>query len=232
MPSWVSAATCMKCKKKGHLAFNCPPKYSYKVRKSDQNKTSFNKSKQDNKPKEESAALVKEFAGMAYSCKHRGSYQNRFSKHSNPSFKNKTHPDTNYKNKKSRVPTYITIPNQQNNQKKSATHWDHRKSYNHHKIRVKIFTLKETNDDLKKQFYHLLFKNGDSCSGLRKTISQVLCKLNNRNLTSILWLMSNMKTNYHSKTLKNHGRNNNRYGKDGNNLFRKNQRKSSNITPP
>ena len=31
MPTWVSNAICMKCKKKGHLSFNCPPKYTCKV---------------------------------------------------------------------------------------------------------------------------------------------------------------------------------------------------------
>ena len=34
MPDWVSKATCRKCKKKGHLAFNCPPKYENKPYKS------------------------------------------------------------------------------------------------------------------------------------------------------------------------------------------------------
>ena len=33
MPEWVSKMTCAKCKKKGHFAFNCPPKYNNKVRK-------------------------------------------------------------------------------------------------------------------------------------------------------------------------------------------------------
>ena len=30
MPEWVSKADCKKCKKKGHLSFNCPPKYDNK----------------------------------------------------------------------------------------------------------------------------------------------------------------------------------------------------------
>ena len=34
MPDWVSKAVCSKCKKKGHLAFNCPPKYDNKCIKS------------------------------------------------------------------------------------------------------------------------------------------------------------------------------------------------------
>ena len=33
MPQWAKFSTCMKCKKKGHLAFNCPPKYNCKIRK-------------------------------------------------------------------------------------------------------------------------------------------------------------------------------------------------------
>lgn len=53
----------MKCKKKGHLAFNYPPEYSHKMRRTGQNKTSSNKGKQSNRPKEESTALVKEFTG-------------------------------------------------------------------------------------------------------------------------------------------------------------------------
>ena len=58
----------MQCKKKGHIAFNCPPKYNCKVRKSPMNKKkSFNKSNSKTQ-KEESAALVKEFAGMVISA--------------------------------------------------------------------------------------------------------------------------------------------------------------------
>ena len=30
MPDWVSKVICSKCKKKGHLAFNCPPKHDNK----------------------------------------------------------------------------------------------------------------------------------------------------------------------------------------------------------
>ena len=59
MPQWAKHTTCMKCKKKGLLTFNCPPKYNCKVRKTPMNK---NKSYNKNNPKtqkEESVALVK-----------------------------------------------------------------------------------------------------------------------------------------------------------------------------
>ena len=59
MPKWAKHTTCMKCKKKGLLTFNCPPKYNCKVRKTPMNK---NKSYNKNNPKtqkEESVALVK-----------------------------------------------------------------------------------------------------------------------------------------------------------------------------
>ena len=39
MPDWVSKTTCRKCKKKGHLSFNCPPKYDNKPYKSTKNKS-------------------------------------------------------------------------------------------------------------------------------------------------------------------------------------------------
>ena len=64
MYQWAEHSTCMKCKKKGHLAFNYPPKYNCKVRKPPMGKNkSYNKNNSKTQ-KEESAALVKEFAGM------------------------------------------------------------------------------------------------------------------------------------------------------------------------
>ena len=36
MPDWVPQATCTKCQKKGHLAFNCLPKYNNKTRRTRQ----------------------------------------------------------------------------------------------------------------------------------------------------------------------------------------------------
>ena len=58
MPEWIYKATCAKCKKKGHLAFNCPPEYGNKIVKSNK----FPKKKEPRKP--ESAAHVTEFAGI------------------------------------------------------------------------------------------------------------------------------------------------------------------------
>ena len=67
MPQWAKHSTCMKCKKKGHLAFNCPPKYNCKVRKTQmKNNKTYNKNNPKTQ-KEESTALVKEFAGMVIS---------------------------------------------------------------------------------------------------------------------------------------------------------------------
>ena len=50
MPDWVANITCNKCKKKGHLASNCPPKYNNQKRKTNQNK--FNRFNKFNKPKD------------------------------------------------------------------------------------------------------------------------------------------------------------------------------------
>ena len=59
MPDWVSKATCRKCKKKGHLAFNCPPKYENKPYKSK------NDVRNRKEHISETAANVTEFAGSA-----------------------------------------------------------------------------------------------------------------------------------------------------------------------
>ena len=56
MPEWVSKAECKKCKKKGHLSFNCPPKYDNKPLKH-RNEQRYNK--YNNKE----TANVCEFAG-------------------------------------------------------------------------------------------------------------------------------------------------------------------------
>ena len=58
MPEWISKAECKKCKKKGHLSFNCPPKYDNKPIKH-KNDNRYNKLNN-----RESANLC-EFAGMA-----------------------------------------------------------------------------------------------------------------------------------------------------------------------
>ena len=70
MPQWTKHATCMKCKKKVHLVFNCPPtKYNCKVRKPPVNKNKSYNKKNSKTQKEESAALVKEFTSMVISTK-------------------------------------------------------------------------------------------------------------------------------------------------------------------
>ena len=58
MPEWISKATCAKCKKKGHLAFNFPPKFGNQTTKS------IKFSKKKDLSKTESAAHVTEFAGI------------------------------------------------------------------------------------------------------------------------------------------------------------------------
>ena len=60
MPEWISKATCAKCKKKGNLASNYPPKFGNKVVKSNK----FPKKKESQKI--ESGDHVTEFAGMVY----------------------------------------------------------------------------------------------------------------------------------------------------------------------
>ena len=59
MSDWISKAICRKCKKKGHLAFNCPPKYENKPYKSK------NDSLNRKEHRSETAANVTEFAGSA-----------------------------------------------------------------------------------------------------------------------------------------------------------------------
>ena len=59
MPDWVSKAVCRKCNKKGHLSFNCPPKYENKPYKA--KSTLYNR--KDNNT--DTAARASEFAGSA-----------------------------------------------------------------------------------------------------------------------------------------------------------------------
>ena len=59
MPEWVANATCNICKKKGHLAFNCPPKYNNQKRKD--NPKRFNRyNKFKNKDKQPSSSSINE----------------------------------------------------------------------------------------------------------------------------------------------------------------------------
>ena len=57
MPDWVSKAICRKCKKKGHLSFNYPPKHDNKPFKSKY------PNKRNSVHFKESAACVSQFAG-------------------------------------------------------------------------------------------------------------------------------------------------------------------------
>ena len=64
MPEWIIKMTCAKCKKKGRLAFNCPPKYGDKVRKiADTKYPSNNNVDNKNTTNNEQATNVTEFAG-------------------------------------------------------------------------------------------------------------------------------------------------------------------------
>ena len=60
MPEWVSKAECKKCKKKGHLSFDCPPKYDNKPLK-------HNNEQRYSKLINRESANVCEFAGMTNS---------------------------------------------------------------------------------------------------------------------------------------------------------------------
>ena len=67
MPERVSKMTCAKYKKKGHFAFNCPPKYNNKVRKIQQKKPSSPYNSEDKSiTQNEQAAHVNEFAGYTH----------------------------------------------------------------------------------------------------------------------------------------------------------------------
>ena len=68
MPEWISKATCLRCKKKGHLAFNCPPKYSYKVIKANTGKNNMGFKLTANNVKDcvDEKLGITELAGMAY----------------------------------------------------------------------------------------------------------------------------------------------------------------------
>ena len=67
MPKWINKMTCSKCKKKGHFAFNCPPKYNNKIRKTTEKKfSSHNNHEIKNSKQDEQAAHVNEFAGYTH----------------------------------------------------------------------------------------------------------------------------------------------------------------------
>ena len=71
MPEWISKATCLRCKKKGHLAFNFPTKYSYKIIKAntDKNNMGFKLTANNVKDCVDEKLGITEFAGMAYTSR-------------------------------------------------------------------------------------------------------------------------------------------------------------------
>ena len=85
MPEWVDKAICRKCKKKGHLSFNYPPKYDNKPFKSkysnEKNSVHF----------KESAACVSEFAGSTIHAKIERLKQNLDQSKLHKSYKGNTH---------------------------------------------------------------------------------------------------------------------------------------------
>ena len=117
----------MKCKKKGHLAFNFPPKYNCNIRTTSMSK---NKPYNKNNPKtqrEESAALVKEFASMVISTNMRNntSHANNYPNKKNH-YKNNTPKHTNCNNG-GHISSACRSPE-----------WDHKRSFHHHKMRLKV----------------------------------------------------------------------------------------------
>ena len=73
MPDWVSKVICSKCKKKGHLAFNCPPKYDNKCIRSK------SRPKIQSTNNESVAYTSTEFAGAATHFVPNNQYQNHIS---------------------------------------------------------------------------------------------------------------------------------------------------------
>ena len=118
-----------KVQEKGHLAFNCPPKYNNKTRKipSRNNKDDLNKTEYNKSENKEQAANVSEFAGLTY-------YKNQH--------KNTT---KNYKH------NHISRNHNQN--------WDSSKSYLHHKLRLYRLCKHEDTSFVKENFYHLYFQD-------------------------------------------------------------------------
>ena len=103
----------MKCKKKGHLAFNCPPKYNCKVRKPPMGKSKPYNKNDPKTQKEESTALVKEFSGMVISTNIRNntSYANNYQNKNTQELKIRCkycyrvgHTDTLYRDKQDKRP--------------------------------------------------------------------------------------------------------------------------------
>ena len=181
MPQWAKFSTYMECKKKGHLAFNCPPKYNCKIRKTQmKNNKPYNKN-DSNTQKEESAVLVKEFAGMVISANMRNntsqinSHQHKRNKNNMPKTKN-------------------CIDRGHISSACKSPEWDHKRSFHHHKMRIKLITNRDTINYFKEKFYYLLSKNGHYNSGIIQTIQQEVKKMNTMDLLSTLWIIGNLKT--------------------------------------
>ena len=67
MPEWISKATYLKWKKKGHLAFNCPPKYLYKTMTAPSTENNIPKMTANNvTDSANNSVKFTEFAGIAY----------------------------------------------------------------------------------------------------------------------------------------------------------------------
>ena len=154
--------TCMKCKKKGHLSFNCPPKYACKVIKpkdykyKNKNQESANKVEAQDDDKAKSV----EFAGMS-------SIQT-LSSFSTPKCRNTSH----QKNKCPQVKSRKTgkIINYKTND------WKITESFNFHSKRINKICKRKTNHYHKRKFYDLLFQKKDR-RGLKMVLSRELRKL-------------------------------------------------------
>ena len=141
MPSWVSKTTCMNCKKKGHLAFNCPPKYACKViRPKNQKSKKTTRTMANNvKDEPEQTCKIVEFAGMATS------------KLINPKIKSRHRQGENN-------PTSCYGTSRHTKCSLSNSEWDHKSSYQYHKNKLKNISTYDISNHHKEYFYHLLLK--------------------------------------------------------------------------
>ena len=133
--------------------------------------------------KEESAALVKEFAGMVNSTniRHNTPYPNNHQSHKNHHRNNTTRCTSC--NHSGHISTACRSPE-----------WDHKRSFHHHKMRIKLITNREIINYFREKVYYLLFKNGRHHSGITRTIHQEIEKMNTMDLISTLWIIENLKT--------------------------------------
>ena len=203
----------MKCKKKGHLSFNCPPKYACKVIKPKDHKYKSKNQESANKveAQDDDKAKSVEFAGMA-------SIQTS-SSFSTPKCRNTLH----YKNKCPQVKSRKTgkITNYKNND------WKITESFNFHSKRINKICTRKTNHYHKRKFYDLLFQKKDR-RGLKMVLSRELRKLGYHDQLSALWLITFL--NRHKR------QNNNKYKYKTNSNTKYNSKNSRTnhemITPP